>query len=66
MPEKAAYQRLESDAGFLFTFQLAEHLHKTRAEILLMDNAEIVEWNAYLLREKQLQELRDKQAKSGR
>lgn len=57
MPEKAAYLEFESDGDAEFEFQLAEHLHKTVAEIREMTNDEFVRWNAYLLRKQQLEEV---------
>lgn len=61
VPGKAAYLQFENDSAAEFEFQLAEHLHKTVAEIREMDHDEYVRWNAYLLRKQQLEEIAAKQ-----
>lgn len=57
MPAKAAYLRLENDPSYLFLFQLAEHLHKSVAEIRQLDELEIIGWNRYLLRKEQQRQI---------
>jgi hypothetical protein len=60
VPRKAAYLEFESSADAEFEFFLAEHLHKTVAEIGEMSNEEFMRWNVYLGRKAQMAELEAK------
>lgn len=48
MPPKGAYLEFEENGDAAFEFQLAEHLHKTVAEIGEMPNDEYVRWYVWL------------------
>lgn len=58
MPGKVAYNRLESDDGTLFEYQLAEHLRMTVHDMRKMPHSEFIGWNAYLMRKEQLAQIR--------